>query len=73
MAASREYRHTEPRWLRATLTLIAVGFVGLLIVLPVIAVFTEALRKGLSFYVQSITDPLAYSYARMSWRSSANS
>ncbi len=65
MAASREYRHTEPRWLRATLTLIAVGFVGLLIVLPVIAVFTEALRKGLSFYVQSITDPLALSALRL--------
>ena len=65
MAASREYRHTEPRWLRATLTLIAVGFVGLLIVLPVIAVFAEALRKGLSFYVQSITDPLALSALRL--------
>jgi len=65
MGVSREYRHTEPRWLRNTLTLIAVGFVGLLIVLPVVAVFTEALRKGLSFYIQSISDPLALSALRL--------
>jgi len=47
------------------LILVAAGFVGLLILLPVIAVFTEALRKGFGFYVQSITDPLALSALRL--------
>ncbi len=41
------------------------GFVGLLILLPVIAVFTEAFRKGSRFYVASITDPLALSALRL--------
>jgi sulfate transport system permease protein len=63
-AVSR-HRNTEPAWVRIALTLIAVGFVGLLILLPVIAVFTEALRKGLGFYLSSITDPLALSALRL--------
>jgi sulfate transport system permease protein len=64
-APSQNYRQTEPRWLRNTLTVIAVGFVGLLILLPVIAVFTEALRKGLPFYLRAISDPLALSALRL--------
>jgi sulfate transport system permease protein len=55
----------EKRWIRITLILVAVAFVGLLILLPVIAVFTEALRKGLGFYIRSITDPLALSALRL--------
>jgi sulfate transport system permease protein len=47
------------------LILIAAGFVGLLILMPVVAVFTEALRKGLSFYFKSISDPLALSALRL--------
>jgi sulfate transport system permease protein len=47
------------------LILIAAGFVGLLILLPVAAVFTEALRKGLAFYFKSISDPLALSALRL--------
>jgi sulfate transport system permease protein len=43
----------------------SVGFVGLLILLPVISVFTEAFRKGLSFYLTSISDPLAMSALRL--------
>ncbi len=60
-----EHRHTEPSWVRNGLILVAVGFVGLLILLPVIAVFTEALRKGLGFYLSSISDPLALSALRL--------
>src|ERR1700728_2850999 len=55
----------EKRWVRIALILVAVGFVGLLILLPVIAVFTEALRKGLGFYIKSISDPLAMSALRL--------
>jgi len=65
MHSPRDFRHTEPKWVQNLLILIAVGFVGLLILLPVVAVFTEALRKGLSFYFKSITDPLALSALRL--------
>ncbi len=51
--------------MQKTLIAISVGFVGLLILLPVIAVFTEALRKGLGFYWQSVSDPLALSALRL--------
>jgi len=65
MAAAKHFPHTEPRWMRNTLIAITVAFVGVLIFLPVLAVFTEALRKGLSFYIKSITDPLALSALRL--------
>jgi sulfate transport system permease protein len=58
-------QYSEPRWARNALIGIAVGFVGLLIALPVMAVFTEALRKGLAFYFSSISDPLALSALRL--------
>ena len=65
MRATRDFRHTEPRWVRNALIAITVGFVGLLILLPVTAVFTEALRKGLLFYFKSVTDSLALSALRL--------
>lgn len=55
----------EKGWVRTALILVAAGFVGLLILLPVVAVFTEALRKGLGFYIGSIADPLAMSALRL--------
>ncbi len=65
MASVPKYRHTEPPGVRIALILIAAGFVGVLILLPVIAVFTEALRRGLPFYLASISDPLALSALRL--------
>ena len=62
---TQKHRHTEPPGLRLALILTAVGFVGVLILLPIVAVFTEALRKGLAFYVSSITDPLAVAALRL--------
>jgi len=51
--------------MRLTVILIAVGFVALLVLLPVIAVFAEALRKGISVYAASITDHDALSALRL--------
>jgi sulfate transport system permease protein len=53
------HRHTEPVWMRTLFIGASVAFVGLLILLPVISVFTEAFRKGFQFYLASISDPLA--------------
>jgi sulfate transport system permease protein len=65
MAAAKHFPHTEPRWMQNTFIAITVGFVGVLIFLPVLAVFREALRKGLAFYIKSISDPLALSALRL--------
>jgi sulfate transport system permease protein len=51
---------TEPRWIRAVLTLTALAFLGLLVVLPVVAIFAEALSKGFEVYIASIVEPDAW-------------
>ncbi len=56
---------TEPAWVRRLLIATALLFVGILILLPVIAVFTEALRKGSGFYMKSISDPLTIAALRL--------
>ncbi|MGA2182374.1 MAG: sulfate ABC transporter permease subunit CysW [Bryobacteraceae bacterium] len=65
MIITARSRHTEPAWMRLTVILIAAGFVALLVLLPVVAVFAEALRKGISVYVASITDHDALSALRL--------
>jgi sulfate transport system permease protein len=46
--------HDDPWLVRWTLTLLAVAVVGLLVVVPVINVFYEALKGGLSVYFDSL-------------------
>ena len=53
-------RH-DPRWLRALLIAVTFLFLGLFLFLPLLSVFTEALRKGLGAYFVSFTDPAARS------------
>jgi sulfate/thiosulfate transport system permease protein len=65
MLITARSRHTEPAWLRLTIILTASAFVAVLVLLPVIAVFGEALRKGISVYVASITDHDALSALRL--------
>ncbi len=48
---------SEPIWVRVLLILSALGFLGFLIVLPVIAIFTEALRQGWSSYIEALLEP----------------
>lgn len=50
---------TEPRWVRNLLIAAALGFMGLFLVVPLVAVFSEGLAAGWRFYWDSITDPLA--------------
>jgi len=53
------------RALRALLILAAVVFLVLFLVLPLAAVFAEALRKGAHVYLTSIDQPNAYSAIRL--------
>jgi len=56
---------------RLVVILVAVAFVALLVLLPVIAVFTEALRKGFALYVASITEHDALSAVKLTLETAA--
>jgi len=56
---------TEPTWVKWSLISIALGFMFLFLVLPLAAVFTEALRKGLGAYLEALKEPDAWSAIRL--------
>ena len=56
---------TEAAWVRYTLIGVALAFVLLFLVLPLAAVFTEALRKGLGAYLEGLREPDAWSAIRL--------
>ncbi|MES2509911.1 MAG: sulfate ABC transporter permease subunit CysW [Pseudomonadota bacterium] len=56
---------TEAPWVRYTLTGIALLFVVLFLILPLAAVFTEALRKGLGAYLEALKEPDAWSAIKL--------
>jgi len=56
---------TEPTWVRWTLIGLALGFVFLFLLLPLAAVFTEALRKGLPAALEALHEPDAWSAIRL--------
>jgi sulfate transport system permease protein len=56
---------TEPRWIRIGLTVLALGYLGLFLVVPLAAVFAQALEKGLAAYVAAIREPIALSALRL--------
>ena len=47
----------DPKWVRWTLTGFALLFLAFFLVLPLVAVFAEALRRGVGTYFASFTDP----------------
>jgi len=55
-SAAPRATHDAP-WVRWTLTAIALLFLGFFLVLPLVAVFAEALRHGLRAYLASFSDP----------------
>jgi sulfate transport system permease protein len=56
---------TEPTWVRRLLIGLALGFVFLFLLLPLAAVFTEALRKGLPAALEALREPDAWSAIRL--------
>lgn len=55
----------EPVWVRRALIASALLFLALFLVMPLTAVFAEALRKGWSAYVAAIVEPDALSAIRL--------
>ena len=56
---------SEPRALRISLIVIALAFIGLFLVLPLVSVFVEAFRLGVPTYVAAIEDPESLSAIRL--------
>jgi len=59
------HRRTEPPFVRWLLIAIALAFIALFLVLPLVSVFTEGLRQGLGFYFQTLRDPLTLSAIKL--------
>ncbi|KXK49748.1 sulfate ABC transporter permease subunit CysW [Nitrosomonas europaea] len=55
----------ESPWARWTLILLALSFLSLFLLLPLVAVFFEALRKGWEVYLAAITEPDALAAIRL--------
>ncbi|MFA4913783.1 MAG: sulfate ABC transporter permease subunit CysW [Burkholderiaceae bacterium] len=55
----------ESRWVRWMLITLALLFLGIFLLMPVVLVFTEALRKGWALYVTAITESDAMSAIRL--------
>ncbi|MEK7917273.1 sulfate ABC transporter permease subunit CysW [Burkholderia contaminans] len=56
---------SESRVVRWLLTGIALAFLAFFLVVPLAAVFVEALRKGVGFYFESLADPDAWSAIKL--------
>jgi sulfate transport system permease protein len=63
--ARRRPALSEPPLVRALLIAAAAGFLALFLLLPLVAVFGEALRRGLSVYLAAISEPEARSAIRL--------
>jgi sulfate transport system permease protein len=57
--------HLEPAWIRYALITVALVFLTLFLFIPLVAVFTEALKNGWHTYVESVLDPDALSAIRL--------
>ena len=57
---------TEPRWARVLLIAGALGFLLCFLLLPLVLVFTEALRGGVAVFWKALSDPDALAAIRLS-------
>jgi sulfate transport system permease protein len=55
----------EPFAVQLALVLAAAGFIALFLVVPLVAVFAQALEKGWAAYVAALTEPMALSALRL--------
>ncbi|WP_255218897.1 sulfate ABC transporter permease subunit CysW [Paraburkholderia kururiensis] len=62
---------TESRFVRWTLTAVALAFLALFLVMPLAAVFYEALRKDVGVYFESLADPDALAAIRLTLTTAA--
>jgi sulfate/thiosulfate transport system permease protein len=63
--AAADARDSRRRWGRFILIGVALLFLGLFLLLPLLAVFAQALAKGVGTYVTAISDPIAWSAVKL--------
>jgi len=65
--APRRMSHatTEPAWVRRLLIAVALAFLTVFLFVPLIAVFVEALKKGVDVYLAAISEPDAVSAIKL--------
>ena len=56
---------TEPAWVRRGLIALALAFLTLFLFVPLVAVFAEALKKGVDVYLAAIVEPDALAAIRL--------
>ncbi|MDO8328881.1 MAG: sulfate ABC transporter permease subunit CysW [Fluviicoccus sp.] len=64
-AYSNKLATREPAWIRVLLLTLGLGFFALFLLMPLIAVFGEALRKGWDVYVASLVEADALSAIKL--------
>lgn len=64
-ARARRAATAEPLWVRRLLISISLAFLGLFLLAPLLAVFTEALRGGVRAYLAAFADPDAQAAIRL--------
>lgn len=62
---ARSRATSEPVWVRWLLTFIVLLFLSIFLIVPLAAVFTEALRKGFDTYITALSDPDALSSIKL--------
>ncbi|WP_315763682.1 MULTISPECIES: sulfate ABC transporter permease subunit CysW [unclassified Bradyrhizobium] len=63
--AARRDPCTEPRAIRIVITTLAIAFLSIFVVLPLVVVFAEAFAKGMRAYIAALADPEAWSAIRL--------
>jgi len=70
-AGRRPLSVSEPLWVRVALILAALAFLTVFLFVPLAAVFSEALRKGVDAYFASFNDPDALSAIKLTFIAAA--
>ncbi len=55
----------EPTWLRYLLISVAILFMGVMLVVPLVAVFYEAFKEGFNLYIKALSEPEALSAIKL--------
>jgi sulfate/thiosulfate transport system permease protein len=64
-AAARNNLRTEPRAVRIVIIALAMTFLSVFVVLPLVVVFAQAFSKGIGAYFAALTDPEALSAIKL--------
>ncbi|WP_375307024.1 sulfate ABC transporter permease subunit CysW [Bradyrhizobium sp. A11] len=64
-ALARDNLRTEPKAVRTVIIVVAVAFLGIFVVLPLVVVFAHAFSKGIAAYFAALADPEALAAIRL--------